>query len=101
MKVQSSDLESLGAAPKLLTSTPKIYEFPHSLHSRIMAQNTQIKTTFEAAKVIQPIFTRGNVALSKDGHILATCLEEDVILSNFETGEELARIEGVCLVRGN
>ena len=60
-----------------------------------MAQSSKIKTTFEASKIIQPIFTRGNVALSKDGRILATCLEEDVILSDFETGEELARIEGV------
>jgi U3 small nucleolar RNA-associated protein 13 len=63
-----------------------------------MAQSSKIKTTFEASKIIQPIFTRGNVALSKDGRILATCLEEDVILSDFETGEELARIEGVSAV---
>jgi U3 small nucleolar RNA-associated protein 13 len=59
-----------------------------------MAQNIQIKTTFEASKVIQPIFTRGNVVLSEDGRILATCLDEDVVLTDLYTGVELGRIDG-------
>jgi U3 small nucleolar RNA-associated protein 13 len=61
-----------------------------------MAQRPRIKTTFEPIKVIQPIYTRGNVALDQDGRILASCLDEDVMLSDLRTGEELARIEGVC-----
>jgi hypothetical protein len=61
----------------------------------IMAQNIQIKTTFEISKVIQPIFTRGNVVLSEDGRILATCLDEDVVLTDLYTGAELGRIDGV------
>jgi U3 small nucleolar RNA-associated protein 13 len=60
-----------------------------------MAQNLEFKTTYEAAKVIKPIFTRGNVALSRNGRILATCLDDDVILSNLHTGAQLAQIEGV------
>lgn len=60
-----------------------------------MAQQPRIKTTFEPTKVIQPIYTRGNVALDQDGRILASCLDEDVVLSDLRTGEELARVEGV------
>jgi hypothetical protein len=63
-----------------------------------MAQRVQNKTTFAPAKVIQPIYTRGSVALSQDGRILATCLDEDVLLTDLRTGEELARVEGVSFV---
>jgi hypothetical protein len=63
-----------------------------------MAQRIQNKTTFAPAKVIQPIYTRGSVALSQDGRILATCLDDDVLLTDLRTGEELARIEGVRLL---
>ncbi|KAE9979475.1 hypothetical protein BLS_009782 [Venturia inaequalis] len=59
-----------------------------------MANRAQIKTTFAPAKVIQPIYTRGGVALSQDGRILASCLDEEVLLTHLPTGEELARIEG-------
>lgn len=64
-----------------------------------MAQRPQIRTTLEPVKVIQPIFTRGNVALDQGGRILASCLDEDVVLSDLRTGEELARIEGVSFLR--
>jgi hypothetical protein len=64
-----------------------------------MAQRVQNKTTFAPAKVIQPIYTRGSVVLSQDGRIIATCLDEDVLLTDLRTGEELARIEGVCVLR--
>lgn len=51
--------------------------------------------TYEVEKVIQPIYTGGDVALDSDGHILATCLGEDALLTNLKTGELLARVEGV------
>lgn len=60
-----------------------------------MANRVQIRTTFAPAKVIQPLYTRGSVALSQDGRILASCLDDDVLLTDLRTGEELARIEGV------
>jgi U3 small nucleolar RNA-associated protein 13 len=63
-----------------------------------MAQRTQLKTTFEPVKVIQPIYTQGSVALSQDGRILVSCLDDDVVLTDLNTGEELARIEGVCWI---
>ena len=64
-----------------------------------MAFKAEIKTTFEPNKIIQPIYTGGSVALSQDGRIFASCLGEDVLLSDLTTGERLARIEGVsrCL----
>lgn len=60
-----------------------------------MALRVDAKTTFEASRVIQPIYTGGSVALSSNGKILATCLGEEVLLSSLETGAHLARIEGV------
>lgn len=59
-----------------------------------MAQRATIKTTYDATKIIQPIYTGGSVALSQDGRILATCLVEDALLTDLATGEELSRIEG-------
>ena len=60
-----------------------------------MAVKADIRTTFEASRVLQPIYTGGSVALSQDGRTLATCLGEEALLSNLHTGEHLARIEGV------
>lgn len=65
-----------------------------------MALNQPVKTTFEPKRVIQPIYTGGSVALSEDGQILATCLGDECLLSNLDTGEWLARIEGVSAVYG-
>ena len=62
-----------------------------------MAYKAELKTTFEPTKIIQPFYTGGSVALSQDGRILASCLGEDVIISDLSTGEHMARIEGVSL----
>ena len=60
-----------------------------------MAQRITTKTTFEPTQVIEPIYTGGDVALSQDGRLLASCLGEDVLLTDPQTGRRLARIEGV------
>lgn len=60
-----------------------------------MAYKADVRTTFEPNRVIQPIYTGGSVALSRDGRVLATCLGEEVLLTDLNTGEHLARIEGV------
>ena len=60
-----------------------------------MALKADVKTTFEPSRVIQPIYTGGSVALSEDGKILATCVGDEALLTNLDTGEHLARIEGV------
>ncbi|KAK4546198.1 hypothetical protein LTR36_002335 [Oleoguttula mirabilis] len=59
-----------------------------------MAYKADLRTTFEPSRVIQPIYTGGSVALSQDGKVLATCLGEEALLTDLNTGEHLARIEG-------
>lgn len=61
-----------------------------------MASKATYQTTFEPERVIQPIHTGGSVSLAQNGRILATCLEEDALLTDLHTGRELAKIEGVC-----
>ena len=61
----------------------------------MMSQRTRVSTTYEAERVIQPVYTGGDAALDRDGQILATCLGEEALLTNLSTGELLARIEGV------
>lgn len=60
-----------------------------------MALKAELKTTFEPSRVISPIYTGGSVALSRDGKILATCLGDEALLTDLETGAHLTRIEGV------
>jgi U3 small nucleolar RNA-associated protein 13 len=60
-----------------------------------MANKSTYSTTFEPQKVIQPIYTGGSVALDNSGRILATCLGEDALITDLNTGKQLARIEGV------
>lgn len=64
-----------------------------------MAYKADVRTTFEPNRVIQPIYTGGSVALSQDGKVLATCLGEEALLTDLNTGEHLARIEGVSGTR--
>ncbi|KAF2649482.1 WD40 repeat-like protein [Lophiostoma macrostomum CBS 122681] len=59
-----------------------------------MAQRAAVKTTYEIARTIQPIYAGGSAALSADGRILAACLGEDALLTDLTTGATLARIEG-------
>lgn len=59
-----------------------------------MATKSAYQTTFEAERVIQPIYTGGAVFLENTGRILATTLGEDALLTDLNTGKELARIEG-------
>lgn len=59
-----------------------------------MASKFQVKTTFEAAKTIEPIYTGGSISGDATGRYLATSVEEDVFIFDIETGKPLARIEG-------
>ncbi|KAI5811465.1 WD40-repeat-containing domain protein [Peziza echinospora] len=58
------------------------------------AYSLQTKPTFEPVKVIQPFYTGGKIALDKDSRLLVTTVEDDVLILDYETGDELARIEG-------
>ena len=62
-----------------------------------MANKAPYKTTFEPEHTIQPIYTGGSVALDQSGRILATTLGEDALLTDLNTGKQLAKIEGVCI----
>ncbi|TKA67995.1 hypothetical protein B0A55_08614, partial [Friedmanniomyces simplex] len=59
-----------------------------------MALRAETKTTFEPARVIQPIYTGGAIALSEDGKLLASTLGEEALITSLDTGAHLARIEG-------
>ncbi|KKY29042.1 putative small nucleolar ribonucleoprotein complex subunit [Phaeomoniella chlamydospora] len=59
-----------------------------------MAAKVEVKTTFEPTRTIEPIYTGGDVSLDASGNILASCVEEDVLIVNLKTGQPLARIEG-------
>ncbi|PGH15861.1 hypothetical protein AJ80_05392 [Polytolypa hystricis UAMH7299] len=53
-----------------------------------------VKTTFEVANAIRPIYTGGPVSLDASGRILATCVGEDVLIIDLESGNQLAIVEG-------
>lgn len=59
-----------------------------------MAAKVEVKTTFEPARTIEPIYTGGDVSLSSNGQFLASCADEDVLIVSLGTGQPLARIEG-------
>ena len=64
-----------------------------------MAQNrVAVETSFEIENAIEPIYSGGAVALSKDGRLLATTLGEDALLTDLSTGQRLAKIEGVRVI---
>lgn len=60
-----------------------------------MALRPNVTTTFDVDKVIQPIYTGGDVDLDHEGQILVTCLGEGALLTDLSSGQTLARIEGV------
>ena len=64
-----------------------------------MSLPNKFTTTFDPERIIQPIYTGGDVALERSGRILATCLGEEALLTDLRTGEVLSRIEGVCEYR--
>lgn len=60
-----------------------------------MAPRPRVVTTFEPEKIIQPIYTGGDVALDRHARVLATCLGDEALLTDLRNGAPLARIEGV------
>ena len=59
-----------------------------------MTSKIAFKTTFEPAKTIEPIYTGGEISLDASGRLLATCLEEDVLIIDIQTSKKLAHVEG-------
>ena len=54
-----------------------------------------VKTTFEAHRTLRPIYTGGSTSPDASGRILLTCVGEDALIVNLETGDQLASLEGV------
>jgi len=54
-----------------------------------------VKTTFEASRTLRPIYTGGSTALDASGRILLSCVGEDALIVDLETGNQLASLEGV------
>ncbi|MCJ1350436.1 MAG: U3 small nucleolar RNA-associated protein 13 [Icmadophila ericetorum] len=59
-----------------------------------MSSKVATVITFEPQDVIQPIYTGGDVALDSEGRILVTCLGEDALLTDVNSGQLLTRVEG-------
>lgn len=56
-----------------------------------------VKTTLDVEHTIRPIYTGGSLVTDKTGRILVACVEEDIAITDLETGEQLALIEGVSI----
>lgn len=57
-----------------------------------------VKTTFEASRTLRPIYTGGSTALDASGRILLSCVGEDALIVDLETGNQLTSLEGVCFI---
>ena len=55
---------------------------------------TTLQTTFEASRTIRPIYTGGSTALDASGRLLVTCLDEDALVVDLETRDQLVSLEG-------
>ncbi|KAJ6094974.1 hypothetical protein N7467_002487 [Penicillium canescens] len=53
-----------------------------------------VKTTFEASRTLRPVYTGGSTALDASGRILLSCVGEDALIVDLETGNQLASLEG-------
>ncbi|CEL02692.1 Putative WD40-repeat-containing subunit of the 18S rRNA processing complex [Aspergillus calidoustus] len=53
-----------------------------------------VKTTFEASRILRPIYTGGSTALDATGRLLVTCVNEDALIVDLESGDQLATLEG-------
>lgn len=61
----------------------------------IMSSKAVVKTTFAAFRSIRPIYTGGSTSLDASGRFLLSCVGEDALLVDLETGDQLANLEGV------
>lgn len=58
------------------------------------ARASETTVTFEAEKVIQPIYTGGSICIESHGRLLASTLGEQALISDIETGSVLVRVDG-------
>jgi U3 small nucleolar RNA-associated protein 13 len=51
--------------------------------------------SFKKARTIAPLYTGGPVAITRNGLGLITCIEEQALLTDLESGAEICRFAGV------
>ncbi|KDR85754.1 hypothetical protein GALMADRAFT_132409 [Galerina marginata CBS 339.88] len=54
----------------------------------------KLKTAFKKARTIAPLYTSGAVAITLDGTRLVTCVAEEILLTDVESGVEICRFVG-------
>ncbi|KAH9064076.1 U3 small nucleolar RNA-associated protein [Lactarius vividus] len=59
-----------------------------------MNLNSSSKTAFKKARTIAPLYTGGPVAITRDGLWLVTCVGEQAVLTDLESGAEICRFSG-------
>jgi U3 small nucleolar RNA-associated protein 13 len=57
---------------------------------------TCILDSFKSIKTIESIYTGGKVVITEDAKYLITTLNEDIIVTELETGKQVHELEGVC-----
>ncbi|WEW61286.1 U3 small nucleolar RNA-associated protein 13 [Emydomyces testavorans] len=55
-----------------------------------------VKTTFEPFQTIRPIYTGGGLSLSENGRLLASCVGEDILITDLETVTPSASHLAIC-----
>ncbi|KAI7907602.1 WD40-repeat-containing domain protein [Cokeromyces recurvatus] len=53
-----------------------------------------LKTSFKPTKTIESIYTGGKVVITEDAKHLITTLNEDIIVTEFDTGKQVHELEG-------
>ncbi|KZS93303.1 U3 small nucleolar RNA-associated protein [Sistotremastrum niveocremeum HHB9708] len=59
-----------------------------------MPSRQELRTAFRQKKAISPLYTAGPVVVTDDGHFLFSCVQEDVLVTQLETGVEQRRFSG-------
>ncbi|KAF8910158.1 WD40-repeat-containing domain protein [Gymnopilus junonius] len=54
----------------------------------------KLKTAFKKARTIAPLYTGGAIAITLDGTRLVSCVAEDILMTNVESGVEICRFVG-------
>ena len=59
-----------------------------------MATKVSTETTYEAARSIEPIYTGGDISADVSGSLIATSVDEDVLVVQTSNAKPVCRIEG-------
>lgn len=74
-----------------------------SSHALLLNEQRDVELTntcssYDKQRVIGPLHTAGPVGLTPDGTRVITCVGEQVLLTDIQSGRELCRFAGVRLI---